>query len=134
MIRVIALLLVLSVLPAFGQTKDYFITVQVPGQGRTILKLGPLFVIDTTNGILNVNVPTNTAPKEVVNVQLARSGDGTYMVPAGATNVKVFVNGIRYQPGGNYTLAGDKITPIVAAGNWPAGAEVVIDYLPATTP
>lgn len=131
--RFVAVLVLLFavLMPISAQTtKEYFVTVQVPGQGRTILRLSPLFTIDTANGILSVNVPASV--REVVNVVLTRAVDGSYAVPAGATNVKVFVNGLRYPPGINYTLAGDKITPNSAAGNWPASAEVMIDYTPAS--
>ena len=66
--------------------------------------------------------------KQISNVTLTRDPQaGTYTLPAGATLLGVYVNGLRYTAGEDYSLAAGVITPNATAGNWPSDALVVAD-------
>jgi hypothetical protein len=98
-------------------------------------KLGGTLIV--TNGVLDV-APVPAKPNRAFGKVLSYdSASGTYRIPGGGTatvayvNMVVFVNGLRYTEGIDYTFAAGFVTPLLPATNWPApgaGTIVVADF------
>lgn len=77
------------------------------------------------NGIIDLNVRTRFAGK----VMSWDATAGGYRIPASTgatpTNVVVFVNGLRYSEGVDFTVKGTLVVPIPPASNWPPPAQTV---------
>jgi len=77
-------------------------------------RLGSTFAV--RDGVLDVN-----AGQRVYGVLLT----APYELPAGATDVAVFLNGLRQAPGVYYRIDGGRIVPLY---DWPRDSVVVVDY------
>lgn len=99
---------------------------QVPiwnGRYYQWLTLGPSFTIK--GNVIDVVVSTPTATHgHIVGAVLADSS-GTYSIPAPATNLVLYRNGIRQTAGVDYELRSGIITTLFA---WGSGNLVVADY------
>ena len=96
------------------------------------VQLGP--GLSVVNGVLTVTVaPTSNRVYETV---LSVNASGQYPLPvATATNVSVWVNGLRYYRPRDFNIVSGAIVPTCTPGqvtcNWPppaAGTVVLIDY------
>jgi len=99
---------------------------QVPiwnGRYYQWLILGPSLVVKG-NVIDVASVTQAAAHGHIVGAVLADSS-GTYLIPATATNLVLYRNGIRQTAGVDYELKGGSITMLFA---WGAGNLVVADY------
>lgn len=99
---------------------------QVPvwsGRSYTFPRLGPGLTI--TNGVLDVVPQTIPVPVRVYNYVPAPDPSGAFIVPPGAVNVVVYLNGLRQAPGIDYNIVGNVLTPV----NWKWNESVVLfDY------
>ena len=70
---------------------------------------------------------TVATTKRVYNVQLTYNATAkAWTIPTAASNLAIFVNGLRYFPGDDYTLAPGLVKAY--RDNMPATARVVADY------
>lgn len=90
--------------------------------GPVWLRLGPTLPI--TNGQIDVVLPPTTARRVNVAVAYEVAAKG-WKLPANASNLTVYVNGLRYSPA-NYKVAAGLMT--ANFGNLLPEHEVVIDY------
>jgi hypothetical protein len=67
-----------------------------------------------------------TVKTRIYNARLLRVATNAWQIPSTATNVCVYVNGLRYRPGGDYSIAAGKVTAL--ANTMPADALVIADY------
>jgi hypothetical protein len=87
------------------------------------ITLGPSLVV--AGGKIDAVIPPGTASKRVYGTVLTLSG-GNYPLPAGATNVAVWLNGIRQAPGVDYQILAGVVAPLTP---WPAPPNIVlVDY------
>ncbi len=86
--------------------------------------LGPTFKI--TNGVVDVSLPqTATVTRKYDVVLVYDPVAAGWKVPAGATNVKAWVNGLNYSRD-EYAISNAILKPVF--GNMPADCKVIIDY------
>lgn len=104
-------------------------TLEIPlwnGRSYTWANLGPTLAVGP-DGALNAIIPPAPAiPARHWDVQLTAAADGTYPLPAGASNVTVWRNGLRQHASIDYAVSSNAIAP---AYPWTAATDLVIaDY------
>jgi hypothetical protein len=76
--------------------------------------------------VLRAVVPAAPAAKpRIYGAELAVVGVTATALPAGASNVAVYLNGLRQKEGADYSLSGGILTPLWP---WPPGSYVLVDY------
>ena len=114
----------------------------LPGQELTLagksgaksgwtVKLDPTAFLWVANadGSFTLKVLSGQAPtKKIIGQNLPRAADGTYSIPTGAKNLEIWVNGLHYWETTDFTVSASVLTPKPQAGNWPADADVRLNY------
>jgi hypothetical protein len=116
----------------FGQTVDLWGLFWNGSAGRwAYYRLGSGFTL--SGNTISVQAPP--AAKRVYGAKLNWSGAGYILAPGTASNVAVWVNGLRYLEPDDYTLQAGSVTPACTPGaagcNWPPPESrpvVVADY------
>ncbi len=122
--RAIVVLLALASVAAVAQVATSYSVPVWTGTRYTWPTLGPGLVI--ANGVLDVlPVPPPAVKTRVHGAELAVVGTTVTPLPAGASNVAVYLNGLRQAVGSDYALMGGNLVPLWP---WPPDSRVLIDY------
>jgi hypothetical protein len=125
--------LVIAVLLVTGALSAQTIWTVPLWNGKTYVwhSLGPGLTIKS--GVLDaLPQPAPTVPRRVYGTALTPPTNGTgYALPAGASNVAVWRNGIRQEAGADYQILSGALVPLVP---WSADGRVLVDYDAASTP
>lgn len=99
----------------------------IPPTGRPYYQwvtLGPTLAV--AGGKIDAIIPPGTVPRVRIYSTILTLSGGNYPLPAGASNVACWLNGIRQAPGVDYQILAGVVAPLTP---WPAPPNIVlVDY------